>query len=397
MSLDTFRAKYEDFIISTRRYLHENPEIAFEEKQTCALILKEVEAYGLSYEKVGNYGIIAVLDGTEQRDTQRIIALRADMDALPIQEDPNNLKGPKTCCSKVPNVGHLCGHDAHVAMMLAVMKELSASRNFSGRILFCFEPAEENGRGVWDVLKALEKYHVDCAYAVHVWPSLNAGQISVEAGPRMAGVGAFEYTIVGKATHGAMPHKGLDPILCACDIITQLNMIIARDRSAIEPMSLTVGHIEGGTSRNSIPDEVSFGGTMRFFNRERGEFAYGRLKEIVSHIAAAHRCEAKHTFEYLSYPLINDAGMSAIVTEALTKNIGPQCLGSIDMQSGSDPFTNYIRMCGGKGMMAMVGIGNESLGCGEVNHNPKWDIDESALAFGAYSTLQAVLALLAQF
>ena len=239
-----------------------------------------------------------------------------------------------------------------------------------------------------------EKYGVDCCYAVHVWPTMEAGKVCVVDGPIMAAVGAFEYTIVGKGTHGARPHEGIDPILCTCDIISQLSLLVSRERGPVEPYSLTIGHIEGGTQRNIIPDEVSFGGTMRFFNRARGEEMYGRMKEIVDLVARAHRCEAKHTFEYLSYPLENDPELAALARETVRRTMGEEYMGRMEVQTGSDGYVNYIRKCGGKGMYGMVGIANAAMGCGEVAHNPRFDVDEAALAPGAYSTLQIALALL---
>ena len=392
MTLEEFRAAYEEQIIKDRRFLHENPEVSLKEIHTSAFIIREVEKLGLSYERAGDYGVAVLLEGGSPG---RTIALRADMDALPMDEDPENLTGPKVCCSKASGAAHLCGHDCHVAMMLAVMKELCARKDqIKGRVLFCYESAEEIGEGFKPMLPLLEKYQVDCCYAVHVWPSLEAGKVSIRTGPVMAAVGAFEYTIWGKGTHGAKPQNGIDPILCACNIIPQLNLLTARERGPVEPFSLTIGHIEGGTQRNIIPDSVSFGGTMRFFNRQRGEELYGRMKEIVDHVAAAHRCTAEHTFEYLSYPLENDPEMAAFARSVIAETMGEGVLEEAEVQTGSDGYVNYIRKCGGKGLYAFVGIGNRKLGCGEVAHNPKFDVDESALAPGAFSTLQVALALL---
>lgn len=392
MTLEEFRAAYEDQIIRDRRYLHENPEVSLKEANTSAFIIREVEKLGLPWERAGEYGIAALLEGGAPG---RTIALRADMDALPMEEAPENLAGPKLCCSKVPGAAHLCGHDCHVAMMLAVMKELWAQRaQLRGRVLFCYESAEEIGEGFKPMLPLLEKHGVERCYAVHVWPSLEAGKVSIRTGPVMAAVGAFEYTIWGKGTHGARPQEGIDPILCACDIIPQLNLLTARERGPVEPFSLTVGHIEGGTQRNIIPDSVSFGGTMRFFDRRRGEELYGRMKEMVDHVAAAHRCRAEHTFEYLSYPLENDPQLADLARNTIAETMGAGVLEEAEVQTGSDGYVNYIRKCGGKGLYAFVGIGNRETGCGEVAHNPRFDVDESALAPGAFSTLQAALALL---
>lgn len=395
MELKEFLAEYEDDIIRTRRHLHEHPEVSLHEAQTSSLIRQEIEALGLPYESAGNYGIVALLEGGKWQDGGRTVALRADMDALPMQESPENLIQAKTCCSQVDGAAHLCGHDCHIAMMLAVMKALfSQKESLRGRFLFCFESAEEIGEGFKPMLPMLEKYQVDCCYAVHVWPSMPAGKVSVIDGPVMAAVGAFEYTIVGKGTHGARPQESIDPILCACEIVTQLNALIARERAPVEPCSLTVGHIEGGTQRNIIPDSVSFGGTMRFFNRERGEYLYGRMEQMIDGIAQAYRCTAKHTFKYLSYPLINDASLAKLARETIRSKLGADYLGEIEVQTGSDGYVNYIRACGGKGIYGMLGVGNPQLGCGEVAHNPKFDVDESALAPGAFSTMQIALALL---
>ncbi|GAA6296488.1 amidohydrolase [Enterocloster asparagiformis] len=393
MTFQQFKDKYQDYLVTVRRRFHESPELSMEEKETSRFIVAEVEACGLPYEMAGDYGVIAVVQGTKP-GMGRNVLLRADIDALPIQEDANNLAGPKNSCSKVPGVGHLCGHDAHTAMMLAVMKELTAIRDqFSGKFIICFEPAEENGKGCWLMLPYLEHYEIDRVYACHVEEGLDTGTVSIVPGSRMAGVGAFEYTIYGEGTHGAAPHRGVDPILCTAEMITGLNQILTRNIPPLSPMALTIGHVESGTARNAIPSQASFGGTMRFFDRGLGEFAYGRMKEIVNAIAAAHRCKVEQTFEYLSYPLVNDPHLADLACQAVGEALGTKAVVETEPKTGSEGFTNYIRAYHGQGLHVLIGVRNREYGSGEAAHNPKFDVDEAALPYGAFTTLQIALKL----
>lgn len=189
------------------------------------------------------------------------------------------------------------------------------------------------------------------------------------------------------------PHRGVDPILCTAEMITGLNQILTRNIPPLSPMALTIGHVESGTARNAIPSQASFGGTMRFFDRGLGEFAYGRMKEIVNAIAAAHRCKVEQTFEYLSYPLVNDPHLADLACQAVGEALGTKAVVETEPKTGSEGFTNYIRAYNGQGLHVLIGVRNREYGSGEAAHNPKFDVDEAALPYGAFTTLQIALKL----
>ena len=290
-------AQQEEYIISMRRAFHTHPEVSGEEFHTREVLIHELESMGVPYQKLPGTGLIAVIQGANPGKNR---VLRADIDALPIQEDKNNLKGPKVCVSEEPGVCHACGHDAHMAMLLGAMKVLLQLReHLNGTVYCCFEEGEETNCGIDTMMEALKAYPVDECFALHVYNALDAGKINIVPGPRMAGNIGIGIYIHGKAGHGSRPDQAVNPIIPAAHIITQLNSAFMNRLNVEETVSafmnrlnveetvtLGLGMVKAGTATNVIPDEAYVGGTSRFFNAEEGEKALALINQIAESTAA---------------------------------------------------------------------------------------------------------------
>lgn len=388
---DLLGGKYEDYVIKMRREFHEHPEVAMKEKETSERIIKAIESLGLEYEIVEPYGIIATMKGGNPGKT---VLLRADMDALPIQEDPSNLAGPKVVVSKNPGVGHLCGHDAHMAMLLGAMKVLDELKNsLCGTVLFCFEEGEETGGGVEAILDSLADKTVDACWGIHVYSELPSGKISVDPGPRMSASGGFSVTVRGRGGHGSRPDQTIDPIQCTAQIIVNLSSILSRELNPMEPGVVTVGFVKSGEVGNVIPDTATFGGTCRSFDLDVGLKIKEAFFRITENIAAAHRCTVDINYRGPNLPVINDPTMSAVAAESIKNHLGEDCLTTCDPWMASESFGRYLNKY--PGVFAFLGIANPAIGTGAPHHNPKFDVDESVLKLGVSATVQFVLDFLA--
>lgn len=381
--------KYEEYTIDFRRQFHEYPELGGFEKETSAAIINELESMGIPYEMAGEYGIVAEISGPGEGKT---IALRADMDALPIQEDPSNLKGERLVVSKIAGVSHMCGHDAHTAMLLGSAKALVEIKDkLNGTVLLLFEQNEEctnpEVHGAEDINKVLADKDVDGIFGMHIWPSISAGKVSVQPGPRMAAMSLFEVTVKGKGGHGSAPHYSNDPILAAADIITSLQKIQSKSVNTLDPGIINVCMNNAGTSFNIIPDEAKFGGNIRYFDREVGELIIEELKRIATHVAKAHRCTVDiNTFWGIGAAVYNNENMSAIASESVRKALGEQYLATEIPVMGSETFSLYLPHR--PGLFGFLGIANEEIGTGANIHSSRYDIDESALRIGVTLSVQ---------
>lgn len=229
--------------IRNRHWLHEHPELSLAEKETSAFICRRMDELGIPWERVGEYGLI----GRLECGPGKTVLLRADMDALPVEESPENLCRPKAAVSGTPGISHACGHDAHVAMLLSAMKVLSAARSrLHGTVLFCFEQAEETGKGVQPMLDALARYQVDTAWAIHVYAGLDSGKISVDPGARMAGLAAYTVRLNGKGGHISRLDLCHNPIMCGAQILSNLSMLWATGIDPTKTVTLGVGTFHAG-------------------------------------------------------------------------------------------------------------------------------------------------------
>lgn len=367
----------EGAVIAWRRQLHRFPELGGQEHRTAALVEDCARSLGLEVLRVGETNRIAVL---ETGKPGRTILLRADMDALPVQENPQNLRRERTVLSEHEGICHACGHDAHTAMLLGAMSMLREMREeLTGRILFCFESDEESGSG-WPVLiPALEQLGVDRCFALHVLSSLDSGVVNIADGPRMSGMVAVDVTFVGKGGHGSRPDLSVNPVFTAAAALNQLAVAAANQVDANETLTLGITTIDGGRAFNVIPDRAQVLGSLRYFRPEVGEKALGMLKSVCDHTAAIHGCTVEYgpmTRVYLA-PTVNDPTCAALAR----RGIPEEWQGESGRWYASETFSKYLEKW--PGALGFLGIRSEELGTGAEHHNERFDVDESVLWRGA--------------
>ena len=368
--------KIKDEIISWRRDFHMHPELGFEEERTSKIVEAHLREWGYKIKRAGT-GIIADIG-----DGGKTIALRADMDALPIQEE-NDVPYK----SRVPGKMHACGHDAHTAMLLGAAKIIAEhSSELENKVRLIFQPAEEGGNGALKMIEAGALEGVDAIFGIHVWAELPSGIVGIREGPFLAGVGKFIAKIIGKGGHGAAPHFSIDPIPAAADAVLALQRIVAREVDPLESAVVTVGKIQGGTAFNVIPQYVELEGTFRFFTQELGKFLERRIREIIENTAKAHNCKAEVNTEILGPPTINDEKMVKFVAET-AKALGLK-VGEVRKTLGGEDFAYYLEKV--PGAFIALGIRNEEKGIIYPHHHPKFDVDEDVLYLG--TALEVALA-----
>lgn len=369
--------KYEKTVIGWRRELHRFPEPGGKEYRTSAFVENHAVSLGLEVLRIGEFNRIAILDTGKPGKT---ILLRADMDALPVKENPRNLRRERTVISEKEGLCHACGHDGHTAMLLGAMSILRELReSLTGKVLFCFESDEESGSGWPLMIPALEKLGVDACFAIHVLSSLESGVVNIADGPRMSGMVAVDVTFVGKGGHGSRPDLAVNPVFTAAAALNQLAVAAANQVDANETLTLGITTIDGGRAFNVIPDRARVLGSLRYFKPEVGEKALGMLKNVCGHTAAIHGCTVEYgpmTRVYLA-PTVNDPGCA----ELARRGIPAEWLGDSDRWYASETFSKYLEKW--PGALGFLGIRNEALGCGAEHHNEYFDLDESALWRGA--------------
>ena len=382
----------QDYVIESRRTIHRFAEVSGKEFKTSAFIEEEIKKAGLHYEKAGDTGWIAILDTGKPGSR---IALRADIDALLVPEEPNNLAGPRVVVSDDPHTSHACGHDAHTAMLLGAMRVLAEQRdNLTGVIYFCFEEGEEDGRGILAMLNQLSAHGVDVCWGIHVYAGLESGKICVSAGPRMAGAAGVGIKVIGRGGHGSRPDMSVNPVFCAASILTNTATAWVNQITAGRTVTLGVTSIQGGEAPNVIPDTADILGSLRFFNDEEGEKAVRIFKNVAEHTAAMNNCQVQFDdrFCVLCAPVINDEYYSNLISTALPEVLPENVtVSSCEPWYASESFSCYRRIC--PSVLAHLGINNPSYGSGAAHHNGFFDVDEGVLSTGVISTLKFVAML----
>ncbi len=355
-------------LVRWRRDFHRHPEIANEEKRTSDVIRRFLEDLGLPVRSAAGTGLIAVLEGAGKGKT---VALRADMDALPLQEE-----GDKEYKSLNAGAAHACGHDGHMAILMGVAKFLAGRKDgFPGRVVFLFQPAEERPPG--GAKRMIEEgalEGVDAVFGLHLWQPLPTGTVGIVKGAMMAQSDEFSLVVRGKGGHGSMPHTAIDPILAASHIVVNVQTIVSRNVDPLKPCVVSFGTVSGGTVFNIIPAEVSLSGTVRSFDASIQDLAQRRLQEIAEETARA--LGASCSFNYVKgYPaLVNHSGMVDFVTGMAAKVFGENCLKRIDPIMGGEDFAYYLQEV--PGAFFFFGAGD---GCPFPHHHPGFEIDEKAL------------------
>ncbi|MDD6770217.1 M20 metallopeptidase family protein [Inconstantimicrobium porci] len=378
----------EDILISLRRDFHMHPELGFEEHRTSGKIKEFLDSLNIPYETYAGTGVCGIITGEKKSDETRVIALRADIDALPMQEK-------NTCEYKSLNEGrmHACGHDAHTTILLGTAKLLNDHKSeFSGIVKLIFEPAEETTGGAPVMIKegVLENPHVDAIIGLHVDESMEYGNIKIKYGVVNAASNPFTIKIKGKGGHGAQPHTTVDPIVIASQVVLSLQTIVSREIAPVNPSLITIGSIQGGTAQNIIPDEVCLKGIIRTMTKEDREYAKKRLREVVNGICVTMRAEADIEIEE-SYPcLYNEDSMVDVVKTAACTEIGEEhVLNQKNPKMGVESFAYFAEQR--DSAFYFLGIANKEKNIIHPLHNSLFDIDERALAVGVAIQTKAVL------
>ena len=373
-----------DALIQLRRDLHQHPELGFEEVRTSTMIAERLESWGLPTRRnVAKTGVVALIEGALPGPT---LLLRADMDALPIQEETG-----LPYASQTHGRMHACGHDGHTAILLTTAGLLASQRaQLRGCVKVVFQPAEEGPGGALRMIEegVLDAPKVDVALGLHLWSPLPLGQIAVSPGPVMAAADHFSVKIIGKGGHAGAPEACIDSVLIAAHIVTALNSLRGRYVDPFEPAVLSVTRIQAGNADNVIPGEADLGGTVRTVRPETRELLRIRMRELVFGIAKGFGAHAQ--FEYLEGypPLSNDERITRIVTEVCSKVVGLPSGMMPQRTMGGEDMAYFLREV--PGCYFFLGAGNDATGCGYAHHHPRFNLDEEALLLGVELFLRIV-------
>jgi hippurate hydrolase len=358
-----------------RRDIHAHPELGFEEQRTADLVAAKLAEFGCEVHRgLAKTGVV----GTIRRgNAPRSIGLRADMDALPMQER-NDFAHRSTHDGKM----HACGHDGHTTMLLGAAKYLAETRNFEGAVHLIFQPAEEGGGGGRVMVEEglFEQFPCDAVFALHNKPGLPLGQMATRPGPLLASSDAWEIRIEGRGSHAAYPHRGVDPFVIGAELVLALQTIVSRNIDPIESGVVTVGFMKGGTTYNVIPDGLQLGGTCRSFRPEVRDLIERRLGELARGIAAAHGATATLDYQRRYPPTVNHAAEAAFAAEVAAEICGPDKV-STDYAPGMGAEDFSFMLNARPGAMLWVGNGPGEGGC--FLHNPHYDFNDEALPIGA--------------
>ena len=382
-----------DTVIAHRRTIHRLAELGGQEYKTRDYILEYIKKWGLPYEMVTETAILATLD-TGRAGPH--IALRADMDALPVKENPENLKGPRTCVSQQEGTCHACGHDAHTAMLLGSMEVLLEQKDtLNGTLYFCFEAGEEVGTSSRQIVEALGHRKVDTVWAIHVYSPLPSGQIGIRDGACMAGFGGMDITVQGKGGHGSRPDLSRNPVFAAADIVSTLPGVFVNQLNVEKTVTFGITSIQGGETFNVFPETARIQGSMRFFDLEEGQKAMDLVKNTAQHMAAIHGCQVSfgRVMDHVGIPVINSAPHAQRARQVARDLYGDAAVPQeFPLWYASESFSTYCRAY--PGVLALLGIQNLEKGCGAEHHNERFDIDEDALDMGVQVTVGYVRSLM---
>lgn len=362
-------------LTALRHDLHAHPELAFEERRTSDVVAQWLEAAGVEVHRgLAGTGVVGVLRaGT----STRAIGLRADMDALPVQEQ-NTFPHHSRHAGKM----HACGHDGHTAMLLAAAEHLAQTRDFDGTVYFIFQPAEEGEGGARAMIEEglFTRFPMDAVFGMHNWPGLPVGQFAVHAGPAMAGTDQFDIVMRGHGAHAAMPHQGLDPVLAGAALVQAVQSIVSRNTDPTDAAVVSVTRFHAGEAYNVIPPEATLGGTVRSFRPEVQGKVEAALERLASGIAAAHGMQAAVTYRRGYPPTIN-----SLREAELCRGIAAGLVGAANVRTdlppsmGAEDFAYMLREK--PGCYVWVGNGPGEGGC--TLHNPRYDFNDTVLPVGA--------------
>ncbi len=365
-----------------RRDIHAHPELCFEEIRTADLVAQKLTEWGIPIHRgMGKTGVVGIL---KCGSSERAIGLRADMDALPMQEF-NQFAHASQHAGKM----HACGHDGHVAMLLTAAQYLSKHQDFDGTVYFIFQPTEEGGGGAREMMRdgLFDKFPMQAVYGMHNWPGLKEGQFALSAGPVMASSNEFKITIHGKGCHAALPHNGIDPVVIACQIVQAFQTIISRNKKPVDAGVISVTMINAGEATNVVPDHCELQGTVRTFSLDVLDMIEQRMRDIATHTCAAFGATCTFEFERNYPPTINHPAESEFAREVMADIVGADNVVAQEPTMGAEDFSYMLQAK--PGAYCFIGNGDgvhREMGHGEgpcTLHNPNYDFNDRLIPVGA--------------
>jgi amidohydrolase len=375
-----------DVLVARRRDFHQHPELAFEEVRTAGIVAQTLNDLGLEVQTgVGKTGVVAILEGASDGPT---VLVRADMDALPIQEENHT-----DFVSQMPGKMHACGHDGHTSIALGVAEWFANHREqVAGRIKFVFQPAEEIGKGAQAMANdsVLRDPRPDVSLGLHLWNSLPVGMLGVADGPVMAGAMTFIIKVTGKGGHAASPHLGIDPVVASAQVVTALQTVVSRNVDPFDSVVVSVTTLKAGEAYNVIPQSAEMRGTVRYFRREARDLALGRMQECVENVCRGMGCKGEIAFEHLTLPVVNNADVGARVRPRLAEIVGSAGLDMTVRTMGAEDVGVFMDDI--PGLYFFVGAADPAADAYYGHHHPRFSIDEQALPLSMALLSSAVAA-----
>ena len=365
---------HSDWFINNRRELHKIPELDFDLPKTTKYIVDILKNLDVNYKtNIGKSGIVVDFIG---KDSAKTIALRADMDALPILETGD-------CPYKSTHIGkmHACGHDVHTSILLGVAKVLSDFKNeIPCNVRLIFQPAEETTGGAIPMIKEGVLDGVDAIFGLHVQPNIKIGQIGIKYGALFAASTTFNMKIIGKSSHGAFPSEGVDAIVTACQVVSSIQSIVSRNTDSRDSLVITFGTINGGTKENIVANEVNLSGIIRTLSPKTREYAKERVSSMAKHVSNAYNAYAEVNLKDSYDALINHDEFVDAVKSSAEDILSKENINIVKPEMGAEDFAYYLEKV--PGAFFLLGTGNEELGSLEPLHNDKFKIDERAIPLG---------------
>lgn len=365
-------------IVAIRRDLHQHPEVAYEEQRTSGKVVDWLESFGIKTRKLAGTGVVGLIEGHEDG---RTVALRADMDALPMTEDSGV---PYASVNR--GKAHACGHDGHTAILMGTAKVLLMVRGeLKGDVKLIFQPAEEGGAGACKMREegALENPHVDAIFALHSWPDLPAGEIGIRHGVMLAASDAFEIILRGRGAHAAQPHKAIDPIVMSAKVIESLQTIVSRRINPLTPAVITVGKIQGGSTHNVIPDQVTLCGTVRTLNEDTREIVIRSIEQVINSTAEMFGAPKPSMTILNSYPVTrNDNEMVKLIEKVASNVLSADRIKLLpNAVMGAEDFGFYLQRVAGA--MFRLGISRSEKAYSQPPlHSANFDFNDEAIPTG---------------
>lgn len=382
-------------IAKIRRDIHAHPELCFEEQRTADVVAAKLTEWGIPMHRgMGTTGVVGIV---KNGISKRAIGLRADMDALPMQEF-NTFDHASTHAGKM----HACGHDGHTAMLLAAAQHFAKNRNFDGTVYLIFQPAEEGGGGAREMIQdgLFEKFPMDAVFGMHNWPGPQIGKFAVSAGPVMASSNEFKITITGKGSHAAMPHESIDPVPVACQMVQAFQTIISRNKKPLDAGVISVTMIHAGEATNVVPDSCELQGTVRTFTLEVLDLIEKRMQQVAQHVCAAHEAQCKFEFTRNYPPTINSQAEADFCAKVMADIVGVDNVMKQEPTMGAEDFSYMLQAKPGAYCFISNGDGDHrAMGHGGgpcTLHNPSYDFNDDLIPLGATYWVRLTEAWLAQ-